>query len=710
MKNLLKKNLFFYILLSLLHSPFPLIAQQQEDPLAQVAVPLKVTDAIYGRLDNQIRSGENVHLINKRTKVALSVQKDKWAYLTDGYRPLLEFVFTIEKVAGKDGDIINDGDNIRLKTLATFAEDTPYLGVEQRAGWALGLGAKKVWFAHLSSKKSDPTCQWQISGKVIAGGEIKLKSLKSEKFIYDSASAEKKAPANGKGKHNRSSFIINHVLEPPVARQQLVIRQVQGIGLATYLEGQIKEKTGIKNISQGIVLEGEFNELLSDLGLRPPSKIWKQLTVTYELGRTKCPPRTFLETSKKIQIPTQEELLDAKKIIKTRQEASKDLAELGFSQTPGRLIKIATEAGLTLGINSDGTLYLLQDTFKEIGPVKFLDIAIGTDSTVILIGTDKKLYTLQTKEGKFTPTIVSESPIFADVSLVNKDDIWVITTDGKIQKLNMQTKQLTPVAGVTLSQISAGPGKVMGITATGDLYEWIGGTSYDNPQGWIKIPSEKLKQIEVGKEIWGVEFEGRKVLRLVRNRWEEVGPLRHFAYVTISSTGTIFGLVPEFPLVQGGHAIYGKTTTLRTFNSQFALKTFYHKYLSVGPGGTLSAATSWPESFTLVNPQNEISRGSLAFGQNVALKSLATGNYVKVSKDQTGKTFVLANEPNLANATIFTLINQLNPQDTSELEIGLDTPINLETSNGLQLGATKSTGNVFVDNQKGTLEKKWRIE
>ncbi|MBD3231426.1 hypothetical protein GF322_02070 [Candidatus Dependentiae bacterium] len=703
-------------------SQFPMqIPTQLED----VGVKLEILNATYGVLDDKIRSGENVVLQNKRTKSFLEADKSLWVHTKNKLENFnKQFIFKIEKLNGHHGEIIKSGDTVTFQSLTPFAQEAAYyLGVNKKAGWAIAQGAKKYYFSYLVTKKTDPAAHWEIKGDVKETGIITLKSLKSNKYLYDTKYPTQIGVVEGSTKKAEDSekFYIYKVVPPekgninPLLTVAFKTKKIKNTDIVDYLNGLIKNpKNTIRTLDDGITIENNFNEVFGNIGLtHPNSNIIKQLEITYKFG-----PNTYQHTyleGEKIQIPTKKELLIGKKTVATEENIQQDLNEIGFKKVPGDLTKIATNNGITLGINMLQNLFIWNEQANNFLPVvikniELKDVAIGSDGTIIIISNENKLYLLEIKQsipfiysGQITQLFNSN---FLDVSIENKNRIWLIDTNKNVFQTNLETKTLQPIGTQKFKQISASQADVWAISTENQVFRLLAKANSKNDINWILIPGISLKQIAVGKEIWGIgEF---KVYKWKNNKFQEIGPARHINYVSISSTGDIWAIVYN---ANKPNTTYKKTKEVRTLNSPIALESFFSKYLTVNPeNNVIAATTTWPESFSFIDPKNPNSSAPLKFNQEIIIKSILNEMYITSKQIDENKSFLTASVSTPQEATIFKVVNQLNKQDTSEIEKAFTNPIYLQTLEGLQLGAQKSDGSVYLDSNKGSLDKKWQLK
>ncbi|MFC1894594.1 tectonin domain-containing protein [Candidatus Dependentiae bacterium] len=629
-----------------------------------------------------------------------------------------DYIFTIEKINGQPGEIIKSGDSITLKSMADFAKQIPYIGLKKAfmsTPAPLPFPIKR-FFVHLDSKKSDPTCQWLIEGNIDDGGVISLKSKDQEKYLVDPIPPESRA-ALIKSIKSRTKFYIFTILPKQFGEfnigipinQKITTKQIKGIPIKDFLTGEIKNKQGLNDINDGINIEGEdFNKIFGDLEFNDQhSKTFKQLSVTYQLGNN-IYKQNFLDPNPKIQIPTPEQLENAKKELNVTMQTQKDLSQspLGLKKIPGTLTKVATNTGLTYGINVEQKLLFWNGTyFEEINSnnLKFKNLAIGADGIILLIGTDNKLY--QKSGNQFIQITQND---FTDISLANQNNIWAILSNNKTYKINLKTGSLIPVGTKLFRQVSVGSdGTTFAIDNQSNLFRWMGGTNYQNNENWIPIPGQKLKQIIVANknEIWGIEINNRKVFKLKNNYWAEVGPAKNISFLAIGGTGEIWALVPQVPPILGKLFIYCKTKNTISFQTPISLKSFTNKYLTLNANDTIEATTNWPDQWIFINYQNPQMRSSLKFTDKVILKNVSTNNYIKIAKNQSGDLSFVAMPK---TASIFELINHVNPQDTSELQKDIENSVDLKTSDGF-LAIKKTDGSLFLDIKSG-IKTKWKIE
>lgn len=714
--------------------------------LQGVGAKLTILNAEYGILDNKIRSGENVALENKRTEHFLEADKDLWVYTRnklDKFKK--QYIFKIEKLNGKPGEGINSGDTVVFKCMAAFGDATYYLGVGKKTSpWGMGSGAKKWDFTNLVTKKTDTAAHWILHGNVSEGGNISLTSVINNKLVYDTKNSEKKGVVAGNPEKvdNSETFIIHRVLPPEKGNISLhfvpiISRKIKGTDIILYLNGLINNPNKIiTNLNGGITIEDNFSNSFGDLGLsHPNTNIYKQLNVEYKLDR-----RTYTHRytdGEIIQIPTLAELIKAKEDIANRNTIKKDLGEIGFFQVKGRLVKISSDAGLTLGLNADNDLLLWNEKTQSFEPIKIelpapnlppalkstetlqaaiklpkiklKDIAGGNDGTIIAISNHNQVFQVQLTNGTAILHKLLPSK-FVDVSVENKNNIWLIDPKGNVFKTSIEAKQAQQVGTRKFVQLSADVNEAWGLMADGSLYRWMGGENYQDDKGWVKISDQKFNQISIGKDVWAIgEYKTFRWNKDI-NRFEEIGLARHMGYITTSNTREVWALVPEKPNLPMGDAVYRKAKLLLTLNHPIALEASNDEYLTVGPEGFVSAATSWPESFTFVNPANPESPEIFKYQQEIVIKSLVNDLYIKAIKDDNGNIFITATETDPKNATNFKIINQLNPQDSNEIEKGKQAPIFLETTDGLQLGAKRFDGSLYLDENRGGFDKKWQIQ
>ncbi len=714
--------------------------------LQGVRAKLTILNAEYGILDNKIRSGENVVFKNKKTECFLEADEDLWVYTKNKLKDFNEkYIFQIEKLDGKPGEIIKSGDKVIFKCMTPFGDATYYLGVgEKTSPWGMGSAAKKWYFTNLVTKKTDEAAHWIIGGRVTEGGNVTLKSVVNEKLVYDTKHSEKKAVVAGDPKEvdDRERFRIHRVLPPTkgnISLNFVTLRsnKIKNTDIIPYLNGLINSPNQIiTNLNGGITIEDDFSDSFGDLGLsHPNTNIYKQLKVEYELDR-----RTYTHMytdGEIIQIPTLEELIKAKQDVANRNTIKKDLEEIGFFPVKGRLVKISSDAGLTLGLNADNDLLIWNEKTQSFEPIKtelatpplppalkdnkviqatiklpkikLKDIAGGNDGTIIAISNNNQVFQVQLTNGAAILHQLLPSK-FVDVSVENKNNIWLIDPKGNVFKTTLEAKQAQQVGTRIFAQLSADVNEAWGLTADGTLYRWMGGENYQDDKGWVKISEQKFKQISIGKDVWAIGEYKTFRWNKDNNRFEEIGVARHMGYITTSNTGEVWILVPEKPNLPMGDAVYRKAKLLLTLNHPIALQGSNDEYLTVGPEGFVSAATSWPESFTFVNPANPESPEIFKYQQEIVIKSLVNDLYIKAVQDDAGNIFITATETDPQNATNFKIINQLNPEDSNEIEKGKQAQIFLETTDGLQLGTKRLDGSLYLDQNRGGFDKKWQIQ
>ncbi len=691
-----------------------LLPQQQEKELANIAPKLEIIKGEYGIINSTVHSGDHIALnckdINCWLLGIMLGPRDYWGTINEywgtinkkKFSPKGVFIIKRYKDEQKPGAPINYNDVVTLKHVLT----NKYLG-------------ERSHHPYLQDQILEKNTQWEIlngTGSIKhRSGTIRLES-QSENSKYDDdkqyllrkSRSWNRGRIKGKADDDRIDFTVYRVYSNNNYNYTTpVVSTAKGKrSHAQILASLISNKDHlITDLSDGINQEINFDELFP---IDPTPGLWKQLRVTYKLDRLTCEPKIFEQADKIIKLPTKDELIKAKRILKKRTDKTESLKKLGFQKASEnyRLTKVSTGNGQTWGLNDKGEIFKWYNNKLLKAPDKAKEIAVFGD-LVLIISPNNFLYKLIKKERKWEKVLNQK---FTKVSIADKENVWLIDTEGKVSILNSKTNELTTVGqNIRLTEISAASDwTVFGIDKDQNVVRWDGGSDYELDEGWTTLTNINPIKINTGSEkyVYAINNHG-KLYSFTGQDWEEIREGSGAVDIAADASGNIWLLIEETPGLPGGHAIYYKTRNVYVYGDTIALQAYHKKFVTVEPDRELKAITGWPitinESVTIVSPEDET--GPLHYQQEIALRSV-DDTYLTV--DEEGN--LSATETEITDNSKFKLINEADPESEDEIAKDSEAAVNIESiTTGLQLGSKRKRGQIFADDKQGGLTKRWRI-
>ena len=751
MKNFSKQklNIFILIFLTNLFYYFPNIISQtkiyknKEEPVAKETIDikpkLKILDAVYGILDNKIRSGEAVALKNTFYKQWLEREKDgkDKAIIKNSLLDKTRAIFYILLVGKPHGQVITNNSSIRFKYKKS------YLGARKRKfHYGIAKKSSDAYFYKGETLAVERKTSWKIKSdhpNIVSGSKIYLKSNNPEtELTY--LEKYKRGAIQARARQNKPTEKAKFIIYRIDSKKNIVSDLIDLKAYQTRTKGKEKLKDILapyidQNTSKlewkKSLGKWEWNKYFGN----PAKYLFKQMKITYQLDRQPPVTKIFEQSVGKINFPTTEEIKNAKREIKARIETKNNLESVGFVQAPGypkqRYLKQLSVCGNhVVGIDNQNKIYKWDGnikSWKRIAKRNFKKLTVSINGILFGLGDDNKIYKLikrkpkKLAKGKRGRTRlinwqkISEDK-FQDISLTNMANFWAIATDGKVFKRDETGKWIQVGQKTGLSKIStATDGTTYGLTKDGKILRWIGKTDYKDDKGWLEISGPKLKKISVGSEkyIWGIGEFG-KTYRWTGEEWEEELQGIPVEQITVNSAGEVWLLAKETPPHPAGNPIYYKERNVWKFSDSIALlSSYYQNYLSINEDGKVNAETQWAgetEKFIILNPENKDDTGPVNYQQPLVL----TSDYFKTNLNIKAGN-VVAEKATLKNAERWKFIKQIARKKIDITQKGeivkgtrTITPIALQSSDGKYLG-TNEAGQVYlIENPiPGT---QWQIE